>query len=193
MTSPWVLFSVWVHATARCNIIRYLASIHQEDTVLKLYSPAVKQQISEVAFKIWLKHETFLVYRVLCAESNKIETHFQLWSESCVNWGYLLASDSNLFCKIHFQLLWPTCLSSVNNWSNMNCLHELYINIMNCCDLEYFCVLKMWLLKEIKSKYTAVSHMTKIWIEHYSLTNRFRIVQFSTQSHQGTYYVDQVT
>ena len=91
-------------------------------------SPAVKQQISEVAFKIWLKHETFLIYRVLCAESNKIETHFQLYSEKCVNWGYLSASDGNLFCKLHFQLSWPTCFASVNNWSNMNCLRELYIS-----------------------------------------------------------------
>ena len=118
---------LFIHINIKWDQIRnlYSKSIQYNK---KHYSPAVKQQISEVAFKIWLKHETFLIYRILCAESNKIETHFQCWSEICVNWEYLSASDGNLFCIIRFQLSWPTCFASFNKWSKMNCLHELYIN-----------------------------------------------------------------
>ena len=34
------------------------------------------------------------------------------------------------------------------------------------------------------SKCTAVSHMTKYLIVHYSLTSKFRVAKFSTQSHK---------
>ena len=145
-----------------------------------------------VAFKIWLKHETFLIYRVLCAESNKLETHFQLWSESCVNRSYLSTSDG-IFSQKTFSIIVVYLLIKCQQlvkyelcaWNT----HQWY-NIMNCCDLEYVCVLKMWFYKEFMSKYAAVSHMTKILIEHCSFTSRFRIAIFSTQSHQGTFKVD---
>ena len=158
-------------------------------------SLAVKQQISKVAFKIWLKHDTFLVYRVFCPKSNKIGTHFQLWTESCVNRGYLSTQVVFIFCPIHFHLAWTTCLSNVKlvkyellAWS----MHE-WCNIMNCYDLEYFCVPKMWSLQGIHVKICCRFLREKELIEHYSLTSRFGMAKLSTNSYQGTYYVDQKT
>ena len=58
-------------------------------------------------------------------------------------------------------------------------------NIFVCWKWDFY--------KEFMSKYTTVSHMTEMLIDQCSFTSRFRIAKISTQSHQCTFYVDQVT
>ena len=75
-------------------------------------------------------------------------------------------------------------------------LHKVHINGAISWIVVIWNILVYWkwdFYNEFMLKWTAVSHITKYLIVHYSLTCRFTVAEFITQLHQGTYYVDQIT
>ena len=75
-------------------------------------------------------------------------------------------------------------------------LHKVHINGAISWIVVIWNIFVYWkwdFYNEFMLKWTAVSHITKYLIVHYSLTCRFTVAEFITQLHQGTYYVDQIT
>ena len=145
---------------------------------------------AEVAFKIWLKHETFLIYRVLRAECKKIETYFQLWVENLVNWSYLSASGGIFSGKMCVRFSWHNNILCVVNWSNMHLLHAQNIKdtISKAVAIwNFLCAKNMLFIENLCRNIPPFPTWQNFWNMHYSLTSKFRMIEFSIQSHQVDY------
>ena len=125
------------------------------------------QLLSWSSFQNMIKAWNFIIYRVLRAKSNKIETHFQLWAESCVNWGYLSAPGVIFDHKMCVRFSWHNYILGFDNWSNMYWLHEQDIKdtISGAVAIwKFLCVKNMLFIENLCRNIPPFPTWQKFWL-----------------------------